>query len=71
MNSIDGEKTWSQLYNYLPQDADRYIRLNIELNEEPELDDTAIMLELALLTIYRFSKLVLHALQEYIYATCY
>ena len=71
MNSIDGEKTWSQFYNYLPQDADRYSRLNIELNKEPELDDTAIMPELAQLTIDRLSKSVLHAVQEYIYATCF
>ena len=71
MNSMDGERTWSQFYNYLPQDADRYIRLNIELNKEPELDDTTMMRELAQLTIDGLSKSVLHAVREYIYATCF
>lgn len=71
MNSMDGEKTWSQFFNYLPQDADRYIRLNIELTKEPELDDTAMMPDLAQATIDGLSKSVLCAVREYIYATCF
>ena len=46
MTSIDGEKKWSGLIDGIQseEESKRFIRLNVQLDGEPKLDDLSKML---------------------------
>ena len=72
MNSMDGEKTWSEFHNQIPQDADRYIRLNVKLNQpEPALDAVSMMPSLVQCTNTNLDINMQYAVRNYIYATSF
>ncbi|KAF8430091.1 hypothetical protein EV426DRAFT_4402 [Tirmania nivea] len=50
MNSMDGEKTWSQFHDHLPPNAEQYIRINVQTNPELKLDDLIKMMDLVRMT---------------------